>query len=208
MTAFIYLSTNTVNGNRYVGKTKNSIKSRLKGHFYDARHESQTVFAKAIRKYGESAFTIEVLEETSEDLLNEREIFFIAKLKPEYNMTKGGEGGVTISNVVWVNNGIISLRIPKDSQPQEGFVLGILESTRAKMRGKRKSFSKASCDNMREARLKFRHTQESKDRMSAARKEVWRLKKEKCSPIEEPVQSITYVQLFSGDGFFDYDDCS
>ena len=49
---------------------------------------------QAIRKYGIENFAFEVLEECAEALLNEREIYWIAKLNSKqngYNMTDGGD---------------------------------------------------------------------------------------------------------------------
>lgn len=166
----IYLITNLVNSNLYVGKTKNTLKARFAGHVYDAKHGSMTNLAKAIRKYGAESFSIELLKECHQDELNELEKFFIDKLQPSYNMTPGGEGGDTgMSKSRWVNNGVIARRIRVDEAIPDGFVLGILESTKAKMRKKRAPFSEEACENMRQARLKFRHTEESKAKMSQVR---------------------------------------
>lgn len=87
----IYQITNSVNGNFYIGQTTKSPQERLRKHFYNARYGNETHLYAAIRKYGEEFFSISVIEETSE--LNEREVFWIKKLNPSYNMTLGGEGG-------------------------------------------------------------------------------------------------------------------
>lgn len=96
MTGFIYLITNSVNGKRYIGKTGKSIITRLKEHLKASRDLSNELhFARAIRKHGEASFSTEVLESLenpSRDFLSEREKFFIAELKPEYNKTPGGDG--------------------------------------------------------------------------------------------------------------------
>jgi group I intron endonuclease len=174
----IYLITNKLNSNLYVGKTKSTPKKRFVGHVYDANHGSTSNIAKAIRKYGADAFSIELIEEVSIENLDERERFHIARLSPDYNMTKGGEGGETgMSRSKWINNGIVAYRIREGEDLPIGFAFGILESSKSKMKCKRGPFSKEGCENMRQARLKFRHTDESKARMSEARKEVWRLKK-------------------------------
>jgi group I intron endonuclease len=92
---FIYQITNSITHDFYIGKTKKDIKLRFKEHLYKARNNIQTHFYRAIRKYGENNFLITLLEETKEQLLNNKEIKWIKKLKPTYNMTKGGEGGLT-----------------------------------------------------------------------------------------------------------------
>jgi len=89
----IYQIRNLVNNNTYIGKTKKSAENRLHRHFWNAKNGHNTYLYKSIRKYGESSFTIEVIEHTSEQELNAREIFWISKLSPQYNMTVGGDGG-------------------------------------------------------------------------------------------------------------------
>jgi hypothetical protein len=46
-----------------------------------------------MRNYGIHNFTIKIIEET--DRGSEREIYWISKLNPQYNMTVGGDGGDT-----------------------------------------------------------------------------------------------------------------
>lgn len=93
MSGFIYLVTNIKNSKRYVGKTKNTVYQRLKEHFSVSRRGNvKTVFCRAIRKYGEESFVVTILEQAPLECLAEREAHYIASLKPEYNMTGGGEG--------------------------------------------------------------------------------------------------------------------
>jgi group I intron endonuclease len=89
----IYLITNTINNHRYVGKTKHALKFRLNRHWVN--RNSGRYLSNALLKYGKAAFQISLLEETSQELADEREKFWISALSPEYNMTKGGEGGNT-----------------------------------------------------------------------------------------------------------------
>jgi hypothetical protein len=93
----IYQITNKTNNKRYIGKTKNSIQSRFHSHVSYAKYGSPSYLHRAIRKYGKENFSIVVLEENikDENHLNVREIFWIEKENPEYNMTKGGDGGDT-----------------------------------------------------------------------------------------------------------------
>ena len=51
-----------------------------------------TTLQKAFRKYGIDNFTFEVIEKCKNEKLDEREIFYIATLHPEYNMNEGGSG--------------------------------------------------------------------------------------------------------------------
>jgi len=92
----IYRITNKLTDDFYIGKTKNH-KDRFYKHKYNAKqNKSQTHLYRAMRKYGEENFEFSILEEVgSSEILNEREIIWIEKLKPTYNMTKGGDGGDT-----------------------------------------------------------------------------------------------------------------
>jgi group I intron endonuclease len=91
----IYKITNIINGKVYIGQTSLSIEERWATHCARARGKtSQTHIHRAIRKNGPNNFNIEVIDDTPlrKSQLNESEIFHIATLNPEYNMTKGGEG--------------------------------------------------------------------------------------------------------------------
>ena len=86
----IYLITNLINNKKYVGKSKASYKIRWSQHCHNARNGMTTYLCKAIRKYGADNFKIELIDC---EYSNEKEIYWISKLMPEYNMTKGGDGG-------------------------------------------------------------------------------------------------------------------
>lgn len=93
---FIYLITNKINGKRYIGKTSKTIEERWYHHCKSAARGVDTHLYNAVRKYTSESFTIEVIEENVNNL-NERERYWIAEIKPEYNMTAGGDGG-------WIND--------------------------------------------------------------------------------------------------------
>lgn len=91
----IYIITNLVNDKRYIGMTSKTLDVRFSGHKADARRNKPWILHKALRKYGEDNFKIELLEETDANNLDELGIIetsWIEKLKPEYNMSLGGEG--------------------------------------------------------------------------------------------------------------------
>lgn len=90
----IYLITNRYTGDRYIGKTSRTIESRWYQHVKNAEYGLDTFLYRAIRKYGKESFTIEFLSEG----LDAEEIQLIAHLKPEYNMTSGGDGGCTANS--------------------------------------------------------------------------------------------------------------
>ena len=90
----IYSITNNVNNKLYVGKTTKTINERFDSHINTSKYGSQSYLHRALRKYGKNNFSISIIEDNifCEKTLSEREIYWIEKLKPEYNMTLGGEG--------------------------------------------------------------------------------------------------------------------
>lgn len=92
MKGIIYKITNKVNGKSYIGQTRYTIEFRWKQHQHK---KDNTYFHNAIHKYGVGNFSIEILEECDIDMMNAREIFYIAKFdtfRNGYNLTIGGDG--------------------------------------------------------------------------------------------------------------------
>jgi group I intron endonuclease len=88
----IYKITNLKTEHFYVGFTTKSLDERLRRHAYCAKYGKLTHLGKAIRKYGIENFRIECIDDSPNI---EREIFWIDKLNPRYNLTSGGDGGDT-----------------------------------------------------------------------------------------------------------------
>lgn len=91
----IYIIRNTINSKVYIGQTKVSLKLRFQNHLSAARNGKDYVIGKAIRKYGEENFYIELLEEYTIEELNERERYWISYFnstdnKFGYNISIGG----------------------------------------------------------------------------------------------------------------------
>ena len=96
----IYLIKNHVNGKQYVGLTVGSLESRLKQHFAAARKGRKAPLPNAIRKYGEDAFSIELIrsDAISYEQLQDQEINEIATrgtIGNGYNSAIGGAVGIT-----------------------------------------------------------------------------------------------------------------
>lgn len=97
---YIYKITNKVNGKVYIGKTMYSIQKRWKEHLKAAKRSNceKRPLYDAINKYGAENFKIEQIEqieECSNDILNERERYWIeyyGSFKNGYNATIGGDG--------------------------------------------------------------------------------------------------------------------
>jgi group I intron endonuclease len=89
----IYKITNTINDKFYIGVTKS--KYRFSQHMSSAfRGEKNTPLYNSIRKYGRDNFKYEILESGNdyEYGWQVREPYYIKKLKPQYNLTSGGDG--------------------------------------------------------------------------------------------------------------------
>lgn len=125
--AYIYQITNQINGKIYIGKTERTIQERWRERCEDYLRERcyDRPLYRAMRKYGLSNFTIELLEET--DNPEEREIFWIEQkgsFKHGYNATMGGDGKKYIDYdlvvATYKNSGIIK---------ETAKILGICEDT-------------------------------------------------------------------------------
>jgi group I intron endonuclease len=94
----VYIATNLVNGKQYVGQTVRKLWYRIRQHFYDCESEkNHYYFHRALIKYGRVSFSWEILENNiPESLLNDKEIFYVAKYGTfggGYNLTSGGGVG-------------------------------------------------------------------------------------------------------------------
>lgn len=101
----IYKITNRCNGRSYIGQTIRGSAGRWRQHQNDAIKGSALPIHCAIRLYGSSGFSVEVLAETLEPFLDDLEIFFISLFLSRadqngYNLTPGGGGmGVGVDHV-------------------------------------------------------------------------------------------------------------
>ena len=91
---YIYKITNQINSKVYVGQT-NNMSLRWSGHKSDAMSNINRPLYNAMRKYGTENFTIEIIEEVIEDLVDEKEIYWINQLNCldrdyGYNLDSGG----------------------------------------------------------------------------------------------------------------------
>jgi group I intron endonuclease len=84
---YIYITTNKINGNRYIGQHKSKN--------WDNNYIGSGIRLKrAINKYGSENFTCFPLSWAwDKGELNKLEIDYIAHYKPEYNISIGGTGG-------------------------------------------------------------------------------------------------------------------
>lgn len=101
---WIYKITNSVNDKMYIGKTVVGIEHRWNAHkksFNNKNRKFKSKLYRAMECYGVEKFTIECIEECDDDIINERERYWIATLdtvKNGYNIMYGGEGNQSIGN--------------------------------------------------------------------------------------------------------------
>lgn len=94
----IYKITNKINNKIYIGKTVQPLKTRWKQHLADSKKTSKNhnKLYRAMNKYGQENFIIEVIEDNIPiELLNEKEKFYIKLFNSfyeGYNLTFGGDG--------------------------------------------------------------------------------------------------------------------
>ena len=101
MRGFIYKITNTINGKYYIGQTIQNVKERFYQHCATkcSKAVSNMAIHRAIKKYGKSNFTVEVIEEVESTNLNDRERYWIRyydSYNNGYNSTEGGQDGIKL----------------------------------------------------------------------------------------------------------------
>lgn len=154
MMCFIYKTTNSITGRFYIGKSKTNDPSYL---------GSGKILRQAINKYGESAFTKEILEECTDDEVDNREKYWINELKSYdrnigYNIAMGGTGGDTVSHHP-DKEAIFEKRGQKIAEWHS-----TLSSAEKKELGKKISEAKRGKSNGREG---YKHSQESIDKIKS-----------------------------------------
>lgn len=89
----IYRITNTINGKTYIGQHKYTDEANPMGKYKG----SGKLLKLAYKKYGKENFETEVLYKRIRDktTVDSMEIWAIEKYKPDYNIARGGSGGIT-----------------------------------------------------------------------------------------------------------------
>jgi group I intron endonuclease len=91
---YLYLIRNKINGKVYVGQTKNFVKRKI-NHVNAARSGSEYPLYRSMRKHGIENFEFSILEECSDELVNDREKHWVSQYdsyiaEKGYNLTRGG----------------------------------------------------------------------------------------------------------------------
>lgn len=173
---YIYMTTNLINGKKYIGKHK--------GELNDSYLGSGTLLLRAIKKYGKENFKKEILyisKDEKENSIKEKE--FIKKYNAVnredfYNIHEGGDGGNTIAG--WTEeqkiaySKKISEKYAGEKNPRYG--IHLTEETKEKIRKNRDtSYMKTeeyrkkmsmAVSGEKNGMYGKHHTQESKLKMS------------------------------------------
>lgn len=100
----IYKATNIINKKCYIGQTVKTLEKRKADHLNTARRGGGFRFHNALRRYGETNFTWEVIDTTTSiEALNQRESYWINfydSYNKGYNATLGGENNPMNSDIV------------------------------------------------------------------------------------------------------------
>ena len=108
---FIYKITNTINQKCYIGQTVKTLEKRFSQHKnnYIKPYFQQIVLYKAFKKYGIENFTFEEVEEVSNELLDEREKYWIKFYNSYYDGYNSTIRGRDISLYEWDEEEVIAL---------------------------------------------------------------------------------------------------
>jgi group I intron endonuclease len=172
----IYVVTNKINGKKYVGLTRRPLNIRRNAHLTEARRGARTPFHCAIRKYGEDAFTWDVVEfcETEESLLA-AEVFWIASLASEtpngYNRTSGGQPGNHLHSPDVIARRVASFKETWRRRREAG------TATREGRQMSNEGKAKLS-ERMKRSDLWWLRTPEAIAKSAASRSEAWRRKRD------------------------------
>jgi len=94
---YIYCITNKITNKQYVGKTERDCKTRWREHQNSAFiYHIDVYLYRSMRKYGILNFEFKIIDMIENDLICDKEMYWISKLStlaPKgYNLTSGGEG--------------------------------------------------------------------------------------------------------------------
>lgn len=177
----IYMIENILNGKFYIGKTVKTVEERFKQHIRCAKRGVNRKLYDAMNHYGIDQFVFYVIEDNiqSEDVLNEREKYWITKLNAienGYNMAEGGDGGASIVPKHW------------DENHHANFYDYLYN------RGGRELISKRMKENNPMKGRK--HTKESREKMSQSKEKYKEIYSQKFSGENNPMYGYTkeYVE--------------
>lgn len=143
---YIYLITSVHDNRKYVGQTKN-VTQRWSAHLKCVKTDRNHPLYNAMRKYGVENFTISVLEECIDEIVNDRECWWIDQMQ-----SINSAGGFNLRRGTLVNHCHTLESKKKISQSMQGRV-----------------FSKEHREKLSQQRG-WKHTDDAKQKMSSAKR--------------------------------------
>ena len=106
---YIYKIENKLNGKKYIGQTVKPLEKRFSQHQhnYTKPYFSQLVLYKAFNKYGIENFSFEEVEEVPNELLDEREKYWISYYNSYYDGYNSTIGGRATQLYEWDEDEVI-----------------------------------------------------------------------------------------------------
>ena len=170
----IYLWTNLLNGDRYIG-SGNNLKKRLNSYYnmnYLMRYSSRYIH-RALLKYGYSNFSLSILEYCDKSVLINREQYYFDILMPEYNICKtaGSTQGITHSDETKIK---ISLSKLGTNQKEDNSMFGNIHTEEARMKMSERKIGRKLSEEVKvklsAAAIGRKFTEEHKEKLSASKK--------------------------------------
>ena len=175
----VYQITNLQNRKKYIGSaatkstTSNRLYVRFRNHFFH-QHADSTL-KRAIKKWGISSFSWQILEWTPAEEATNRESWYIKELRPEYNILQTGG-----SSLGYIHTPLSKEKMKASYSPERRETIGLL------YRGKVRSL-------------------ESREKMSAAAKEreaAGRENQRSGSTLWNRKAFSKETEIWQGDAFF------
>lgn len=128
---YIYKITNKVNNKIYIGQTIKTVEKRFQQHKNNSNkpYFSQIVLYKAFNKYGIDNFICEQIEEVPNELLDEREKYWIEYYDSYFNGYNSTLGGRLVELYNWDIDDIIEKYLNLKSARKVAEVIGCDHST-------------------------------------------------------------------------------
>ena len=175
----LYKAYNPISDSYYIGKTVNTLRQRKTQHKADAKLlRNNSVFHKAIRKYGFDVFVWKVIGNyMNVDELNIAEINTIKNLRDKgfrlYNLSKGGDGGDVGGSKYWKENGITDEMKIKISESLKEYYKTHVHSSKGKKTNKswNKGLTKETNESMMsisKGKIGIPRTDETKEKLRLA----------------------------------------
>jgi group I intron endonuclease len=104
----VYVITNTITNDKYVGSTTQSFKKRKCQHFYELyknKHKN-AYLQNSYNKYGAEAFIFEIIEISEPEIIFDREQYYIDTINPKFNINRIASGTPNMSKETIIKRSI------------------------------------------------------------------------------------------------------